>query len=206
MFLIYLSVSVYLLGGWAWLGGETCQFDPVQRPGHQSPAGRNPGWADEGYSRLGLCCQAHKQTGSAPQTSDYPPNKLHHSYFFSCWEHWDHSHHYVQWGAAAWQSAARCSEAQQHGGWRLTSRVWWVVQILPSTVQIKGSFMKFILWDFYSGPQCNQIQNRKTVQVSSTASPSPKLPVGSWPHYEPHRRGDRHQQEPEGETQWFDIT
>lgn len=30
-------------GSRAGLGGEACQSDPVQRPGHQSSVGRDPG-------------------------------------------------------------------------------------------------------------------------------------------------------------------
>lgn len=41
-------------GGRTWLGGEAGQSDPVQRPGHQSTAGGDPGRTDEGYTRPGL--------------------------------------------------------------------------------------------------------------------------------------------------------
>lgn len=51
----------------------------------------------------------------------------------------------------------------------------------------------------YSGSQCGQVSYRETLQVSASASTSPKLPVGTRPHHQPHRRRHRHHQEPEGE-------
>lgn len=51
----------------------------------------------------------------------------------------------------------------------------------------------------YSGSQCGQISYRETLQVSASTSTASKLPVGTRPHHQPHRRGHRHQQESEGE-------
>ena len=127
----HLSISVYVSGGRAGLGGEACQLDPVQCPGHQPPAGRDPGWVDEGHPGPGLRCQAHQQARGAAQAPDHHPNNLHHSYFSRSWDHWQHSHHHhlhhhTQQRPAAWQSAAGGPEAEQYGGGWFTSRVGWV--------------------------------------------------------------------------------
>lgn len=124
----HLSISVFMSGGRAGLGGEACQLDPVQRPGHQSLAGRDSGRADESHPRPWLRCQAHKQAGSAPKAPDHHPNSVRRSYLCS-WDHWDHSHdlhhykHHTQRGPAAWKGAAGCPEAEQHGGGWFASRL-----------------------------------------------------------------------------------
>lgn len=55
----------------------------------------------------------------------------------------------------------------------------------------------------HSGSQRDQVSNRETLQVPAAASAPQKLPIGTRPHHQPHRRSHRHHQESEGEEDFF---
>lgn len=108
--LIVPFIQPCVSGGGAGLGGEAGQSDPVQRPGHQPPAGGDAGRADEGHPGPRLRCPPHQQAGRAPEAADHHPDNLlhhHHGAGFS---------RLCRRGAAARQSAAGRPEAEQHGG------------------------------------------------------------------------------------------